>query len=410
MIFEKIEKKLKWKEFSKNPHDDALEYLAKNPSRIYWPFLLTGNTNPHVIDLLIKVGIFNPVTLVYTGNIDFDNFEEDHLWRFISRNHSHRALEIIQANYSMFTRHKYRLELASNSNTETFNYLVTRTGLLNELPFSPDCDLWNQLFSNPNPLAMQFFEKRLQTHYKNSKEFTSCHVHVLCVENLSKTSISFFDFLLKLESQTSPLTPSEIWFVRMFKTAIAKMAANPNAAKYLASKPIEFYSTESLEWLSVDIRTFWQNLSGNSTKEAVAILKQYPDQIDWKIFCEKNSHPDAYNYLLEIQDRKIDIMQLAMNPNPDMVQLVESSLRELGDDASQDLMRRLLENPSAVELLENNKDLVMAVLERGDVSVLARNTNPRVMPWIRACIDKFTCYQDLSMNPVIFEPFEPSLE
>jgi hypothetical protein len=407
MIFEKIEKKLKWKEFSKNPHDAALEYLAKNPSRIYWPFMLTANTNPNVIELLIKVGAFDPITLMYTGSIEIDNFEEEHLWKFISHNNSQRALEIIKANSFMYNKIKNSVELASNSSTETFNYLANRTGLLNGLPYSPDFDLWNHLFSNPNPLAMQFFEKRLHDHYEKSKMFTSCHV--MCVESLPKNSLPFFDLLLKLESKTPPLKPSEIWFVRLFKSGIAKMAANPNAANYLASKPMEFYSTESLEWLNIDICTFWQNLSGNSTAEAVAILKHYPDKIHWKTFCEKNSHPDAYKYMQENQDSKIYMAQLAMNPNPDMVKLAESSLRNLGEDTCRDFTRLLLGNPSAVELLENNKDFVMAALERGDISGLACNTNPRIVSWILACIDKFTSFDDLSKNPVIFEPLSDEL-
>jgi hypothetical protein len=393
MIFEKIENRLNWKSFSENPHDKALCHLAKHPIRIHWPTMLKHNTNANVIELMTKVGIFDPISLKYKEEVEFNNLDENDVWMYVS---SHATtMQIITANeyrYSVWRRKSgYRsdVELAKNPNTDILIFLFGSVKERNH-------EFCIALFANPNPLAMQyfidqlyFFEELFQYNCNGSCYMTSV------IEEMKRYSVHFYDTLLLLETKTTPMKKEEKWFVNQFKNKVIGMARTPNAGRYLATKPIEFFKTESLEWFEVHTMMFWYHLSGNSCREAVAILVQHPNMIDWNVFCRCNTHPDAYQYMLA-NINKVRICMTTDNGNPDVVNFNER-------DPNLWILK-LLRNPASIDLIEKNMQMVTNLLDNAaECNWLTSNTSPSIVHWILRYLDKITDMNELSRNPVIFE-------
>lgn len=96
----------------------------------------------------------------------------------------------------------------------------------------------------------------------------------------------------------------------------------------------------------------WQNWS--KVPEAMSLLKENPDKIDWSEFCE-NKHPEAVNMLKDEKNRdKLDWEQISRNKHPDIVDFLDNNLKKLNLN---NLVRR--NNPNFAKLIEkywNNPD------------------------------------------------------
>lgn len=114
----------------------------------------------------------------------------------------------------------------------------------------------------------------------------------------------------------------------------------------------------------------WAYLSSNTNPNAIQLLRENIDKIDWKLLSENESaidilteHQDkivwsklarnsnAYELILLNMD-KFDIFDLCYNTNPKIIKLIEERLDTL------DLWGPLSANPAAIKILEKNQDKI----------------------------------------------------
>lgn len=177
----------------------------------------------------------------------------------------------------------------------------------------------------------------------------------------------------------------------------------------------------------------WSLLSSNTSNQAVAFLKNHPQNIDWSRFsCNSNSEAVDFLllesnrpnicwlslcnnknaraiYFLETQPNKIDWFALSGTQSQEAVDLISRNIHKLKDWTA------LSENPYAIELLEKHLDkvswkhlsinshtravqLLLQNPEKIDYSFFSANTNPVAVQWLEQNMDKID-WPHFSSNP-----------
>lgn len=149
------------------------------------------------------------------------------------------------------------------------------------------------------------------------------------------------------------------------------------------------------------IFSIFDNVSKNPSREAMGFIEK---NINW-VFENKKpwvywifSNPSAFSiikFLLESLDRIVDEIdicniqgELCTNTNPDIINLLRTYPQYIGD--------RLSANPldEAIDILLENPKLI-------DYTFASFNTNPRIVPLLKANIDKLQVVF-LASNPLVF--------
>lgn len=96
----------------------------------------------------------------------------------------------------------------------------------------------------------------------------------------------------------------------------------------------------------------WYHLSSNPSDWAINMLMENRDKIDWN---KLSANPSAYP-ILERYPRKIK-EEIALNPNPKVIPLIEALLARLPQQSS-DFWENLSANPNAIKILERYPDKI----------------------------------------------------
>lgn len=136
---------------------------------------------------------------------------------------------------------------------------------------------------------------------------------------------------------------------------------HPEVGKLLRKRPDKInwrsLSTNPSDWamellINNPNKISWYHLSSNPSDWAINMLMENRDKIDWN---KLSANPSAYP-ILERYPRKIK-EEIALNPNPKVIPLIEALLARLPQQSS-DFWENLSANPNAIKILERYPDKI----------------------------------------------------
>ena len=249
---------------------------------------------------------------------------------------------------------------------------------------------WSVLSSNP--AAIQLLEKnpgRIDW-YRLSSNVAAFHI---LEKNIDKIIWS------ELSRNRNPdaLNLFKISYFTLFTTNWYALCQNPKAMSFIE---MEWDSTKTLNWFykwfccdSCNTKCLirWTALCANTNPEAIRILEDNPDKIDWSAL---SSNPAATR-LLEKNQEKIVWSNLSSNPDPGAIHLLENEIRT--NPHNRISWALLSKNYGAIRILEKYP-------ERIDWFKINENPNPEAIRILEAHwkAHAHIPWYILSENPNIF--------
>lgn len=299
---------------------------------------------------------------------------------------------------------------------------------------------WEELSGNPHDAAMDW----MKTHPENIRWDILTDQNEEVVDLLKKVN---------LFTVAGPL----FHFTNKSKESIVAYMGKEYALEEMYSDLSSMESDTIMDYLAEYPTLIEPSLSANRHMKAIALLKRYPELINW-IYLSTNSsamellleHEDEICWdsfcanpadqaldLLELTPEKIDWHYLAINTNTRAIQMLEKKkmldptfrlplwLSSNTNPAAMALLEKYPENIYIVNLCKNPTDAAMMLLQKQKHSIhlptylmsILRNRNPLALKLVEECCTNengnitlnMLQAQQLLHNPHIFEYNYPSI-